>query len=269
MANATKQGGTLDPVALQFSGLVKSQDGVFYRDLNKNSRMDVYEDPRQPVEARVEDLLAQMTLEEKAGLMFINGTVVNDDGSLDDRSKPGQPQLVAKTQMTEQKMNHFNLWEIPAAGAVSTWYNRLQQFAETTRLGIPVTISSDPRSGFSHYIFDKVSQDFSRWPNAIGLGAIGDPALVRQFGDIVRREYEAVGIRMALHPQIDLATEPRWPRISGTFGEDAQLSATLAKAYIQGFQGERLGPHSVACMTKHFPGGGPQKDGLDSHFEFH
>ncbi|MFA9403407.1 MAG: glycoside hydrolase family 3 protein, partial [Anaerolineales bacterium] len=81
-------------------------------------------------------------------------------------------------------------------------------------------------------------------------------------------EYLAVGIRVALHPQIDLATEPRWPRISGTFGEDAYLSARLVKAYIAGFQGATLGEQSVACMTKHFPGGGPQNEGLDPHFEF-
>ena len=77
-----------------------------------------------------------------------------------------------------------------------------------------------------------------------------------------------MGIRVALHPQIDLATEPRWARISGTFGEDAELTAALAVAYIEGFQGPQLGPNSVACMTKHFPGGGPQNEGLDPHFEF-
>ncbi|MGD8463424.1 MAG: glycoside hydrolase family 3 N-terminal domain-containing protein, partial [Anaerolineae bacterium] len=86
--------------------------------------------------------------------------------------------------------------------------------------------------------------------------------------DTVRREYLAVGIRVALHPQIDLATEPRWPRINGTFGEDARLTALLTTAYIRGFQGDQLGPDSVACMTKHFPGGGPQQEGLDPHFEF-
>ena len=66
----------------------------------------------------------------------------------------------------------------------------------------------------------------------------------------------------------DLATEPRWARISGTFGEDAALASRLVAAYIRGFQGETLGPQSVACMTKHFPGGGPQKDGEDPHFPY-
>ena len=111
--------------------------------------------------------------------------------------------------------------------------------------------------------------DFSQWCETLGFGAIGDAELVRRFADIARREYLALGIRVALHPQVDLATEPRWARISGTFGEDTQLTARLAKAYIRGFQGEALGPGSVACMTKHFPGGGPQNEGLDPHFEFH
>ncbi len=71
---------------------------------------------------------------------------------------------------------------------------------------------------------------------------------------------------MALHPMADLATEPRWGRINGTFGEDANLSSELVKAYIRGFQGEKLGTTSVACMTKHFPGGGPQLNGEDPHF---
>ena len=239
-----------------------------FRDLNKNGKLDVYEDPRQPLEARVEDLLRQMTLEEKAGMLFINGAVVNSDASIEpDPQGPPHP-LPAITQMVEQKMNHFNLWEIPPAQTVAAWHNKLQRFAEETRLGIPITIASDPRNHFSHNIFAMRASGFSQWCETLGMAAIGDVDLVRTFADLVRREYLAVGIRVALHPQIDLATEPRWARISGTFGEDAHVTARLVQAYIEGFQGPALGPHSVACMTKHFPGGGPQKDGLDPHFEF-
>lgn len=266
---ATQTIKTNEELLEQHSGLVRATDGVFYRDLNKNGNLDVYEDPRQLVEARVEDLLAQMTLAEKAGLLFINGTVIGEDGSIEDRSNPEAPQLVASTQMTRQNMTHFNLWQIPSVQAVAHWYNGIQAFAEQTRLGIPLTIASDPRHQFSHNIFDMAATDFSEWPMAIGFAAICDPELVRQFAAIMRQEYLAVGIRMALHPQIDLATEPRWPRIPGTFGEDAHISAALTKAYIEGLQGNELGPTSVACMTKHFPGGGPQNEGLDSHFEFH
>lgn len=254
----------------QQSTLLRSGDGFAYRDLNKNGRLDVYEDPRQPIAVRVEDLLRQMTLAEKAGQLFINGAIVNADGSLEE--KPGPAGIAGRTamaQMIDQKMTHFNLWEIPGAQAVATWHNNLQWFAESTRLGIPVTIASDPRNHFTHNIFAMAATGFSQWCETLGFGAIGDTGLVREFANCVRQEYLAVGIRVALHPQIDLATEPRWARISGTFGEDAHLTAALAAAYIESFQGPQLGPTSVACMTKHFPGGGPQNEGLDSHFEFH
>jgi beta-glucosidase len=253
----------------QFSDLVRTDNGVTYRDLNKNGILDIYEDPRQPIEARVDDLLCQMTLAEKAGALFINGAMVNEDASLDEPPTGRSSGLVAKTHMQDHLLNHFNLWDVPGAAVVARWHNRLQQFAEEARLGIPVTIASDPRNHFSRSIYEMQARDFSQWCQPLGMAAIGDEELVWQFANYVRQEYLAVGMRVALHPQIDLATEPRWPRISGTFGEDADLSARLAAAYIAGFQGEALGPESVACMTKHFPGGGPQKDGLDPHFSFH
>ncbi len=237
-----------------------------FRDLNKNGRLDPYEDPRQPIEERVADLLAQMTLEEKAGQMFHTFVPVNpDDATL---TGPGMTGRLSISEMVlNLRMTHFNLPRIPSARQTAEWHNRLQRLAEGTRLGIPVTIASDPRHAFTRNVaFGSMTSAFSLWPEPIGLAAIGDPALVQEFGDIARQEYLAVGIRTALHPMADLATEPRWGRINGTFGEDAELSARLTEAYIRGFQGETLGKRSVACMTKHFPGGGPQKDGEDPHF---
>jgi beta-glucosidase len=259
---------SLPEVVTKYSTLIRIENGIPYRDLNKNGKLDIYEDPRRSVEDRVEDLLGHMTLEEKAGMMFINGTVVNEDGSIEVNPETKGFARAAITQVTNQLMSHFNFWQIPGAQVVAAWYNKLQRFSEETRLGIPVTIASDPRNHFSNSIFSMSAQDFSQWCETLGFAAIGDADLVKKFADIVRKEYLAVGIRIALHPQIDLATEPRWPRINGTFGEDAELTARLGKAYIEGFQGEKLGPHSVACMTKHFPGGGPQNEGLDPHFEF-
>jgi beta-glucosidase len=247
-------------------------NGFTFRDLNNNGKLDAYEDSRQPVEQRVNDLLQQMTLEEKAGMMFINGTKVNADGSLDDRPAEGMlAGLMAATKLVDSmKMNHFNLWAIPAPPReLATWYNNLQKYAANTRLGIPITIASDPRNHFSNNIFAMQASRFSQWCEPLGLAAIGDTALTHRFAEVSRAEYVSVGIREALHPQVDLATEPRWPRISGTFGEDAALSAKMAYAYILGYQGNTLNDSSVACMTKHFSGGGPQKEGLDPHFEFH
>lgn len=243
---------------------------VTYRDLNKNGTKDIYEDATQSIDARLNDLLAQMNVEEKAGMLFITGTRVNDDGSLDD--KPGVGMFARMPQadklINNMKITHFNIWAAPPTKPLATWYNNVQKVAEATRLGIPVTIASDPRHYFSNNIFAMAANEFSQWPEQLGFAALDDEKLMRQFGDIARQEYLAVGIREALHPMADLATEPRWPRISGTFGEDAKLSARMVKAYILGFQGDQLGVNSVATMTKHFSGGGPQKEGLDPHFEF-
>ncbi|MFO7170489.1 MAG: glycoside hydrolase family 3 N-terminal domain-containing protein [Chloroflexota bacterium] len=242
--------------------------GLGFRDLNKNGRLDPYEDPRRPIEERVEDLLGQMTLEEKAGLLFHTIAAVNPDGSLDPPPGPFARQSLVDL-VTAKHINHFNVHALPAPRIAAEWHNRLQALAEGTRLGIPVTISSDPRHAFSNNpAVNFTASHCSQWPEPIGFGAIGDERVVEEFADIARQEYLALGIRVALHPMADLATEPRWARISGTFGEDAELAARLTAAYIRGFQGPSLGPQSVACMTKHFPGGGPQKDGEDPHFPY-
>ena len=243
-------------------------DGRHVRDLNGNGRLDPYEDPRRPVEERVDDLLAQMTLAEKAGLMFQPPIGIGPEGELLEGPSAfggeGATRLVV-----ERHLNHFNIYETPDARRLAEWHNRLQQLAETTRLGIPVTISSDPRHSFDeNAVVSWSTGSFSQWPEPIGLAATRDEELVRRFGEIARQEYRAVGIHVALHPMADVATEPRWARIGGTFGEDVELVGRLTAAYVRGFQGDELGPTSVACMTKHFPGGGPQADGEDPHFPY-
>lgn len=250
-----------------------TEQGHAYRDLNKNGQLDPYEDRRCSTEERVDDLLGQMTLEEKAGMLFITMIAMNEDGSLLERPTPSNPFSFASPINSEmvvnRRMNHFNVTQIGSPRATATWVNNIQKLAERTRLGIPVTIASDPRHAFSNNpAANLLAGDFSQWPEQPGLAAIGDTALVQQFGDIARQEYLAVGIRLALHPMADLATEPRWARANGTFGEDAELAAKMTYAYIKGFQGDTLGTQSVATMTKHFSGGGPQDDGLDAHFAY-
>lgn len=232
--------------------------------------MDPYEDANQLVETRVNDLLQQMTLEEKAGLMFIQGTMIHEDGTIE--KKEGAEAFAvalpsAVENIRDRRINHFNLWEVPGARSLAIGINAIQKEAENSRLGIPATISSDPRHHISNESISIQSTTYlSQWCETLGFAAIGDEALVREFADIARQEYLAVGIRQALHPQVDLTTEPLWSRINGTFGEDAALTARMAKAYIQGFQGEQLNSNSVACISKHFPGSGPQKMGYDALF---
>ena len=250
------------------------QKKVAARDLNKNGKVDVYEDAARPIEKRIDDLLAQMTVEEKAGQMFIAGAGIFDDGSIrggNGQQLKGPPANgpILPEMMRGKQISHFNFWLLPSAEATAKGINEAQQFAQdSTRLGIPITFATDPRHAFSEAIFSLATKEFTSFPEQLGFAALGDAALVRRFGDIARQEYVAIGLRLALHPIADLATEPRWPRNAYTFGEDAEVSKRLTEAYILGFQGEQLGASSVACMTKHFSGGGPQKEGLDPHFEF-
>ena len=252
---------------------VINEHGYAFRDLNKNAKLDIYEDSRQPIESRVSDLLGQMTLEEKAGTMFFGIINVGSTGELSETPSLSSPlsflALPNSELLVAKKMNHFNLLQTPSTRALASWQNNLQKAAERSRLGIPVTIGSDPKSHFTTNEFvSSMAGDFSQWPEPLGFAAIGDTALMQKFSDIVRQEYRAAGIHLALHPMADLATEPRWPRINGTFGEDANMAAKMVYAYIKGFQGDSLSSTSVACMTKHFSGGGPQKEGLDPHFQF-
>jgi beta-glucosidase len=250
--------------------LIIPVDDMEFRDLNNNDKLDIYEDPRQEVEARINDLLSQMTLEEKVGMMWHPPLGVGKDGKLLGKPNPAAFSIVSTYDVIlNKKIRHFNLFMIPSTKDLAIWYNNLQKLAEQDRLGIPVTISSDPRHGITNFIGDDMlGGDWSKWPEPIGLAATNDSALVVAFGRIASEEYRSVGIRTALHPMADLATEPRWGRINGTFGEDADLSARTTAAYIYGFQGENLDSYSVACMTKHWPGGGPQKDGWDAHFRY-
>lgn len=246
-------------------------DTIEFRDLNKNGELDIYEDRRRPTDERVNDLLQKMTLEEKAGLMFVPPIAMKQDGSLSENASFSDPVsfMTAGTSVMilRKNINHFNIFSGAGKREMAIWYNNMQRLAERTRLGIPVTIASDPRNQYSsNPLASALSGDFSLWPEPAGLAAIGDSSLVYRFADMARQEYLAVGIRVALHPMADLATEPRWPRIGGTFGEDAALASKLVAAYIKGFQGDTLGRDGVACMTKHFPGGGPQKEGIDPHF---
>jgi len=255
-----------------------SQNGVTFRDLNKNGKLDVYEDSSANTEDRVEDLTNQMNLEEKAGTLFINMIGSTSKGEPMETPilstdplvlvfsliLPSNSEMIAK-----KKMNSFNILTSLDADLMAKYNNTIQKMAARTRLGIPITIATDPRHGTENNPGAALyTPAFSQWPSSLGLAATRDTSLVKEFGDIARQEYLAVGIRLALHPMADLATEPRWGRINGTFGEDAQLSAEMTKAYVLGFQGDTLGRNSVACMTKHFSGGGPQKDGEDPHFPY-
>jgi beta-glucosidase len=244
-------------------------DGTTFRDLDHDQQMAPFEDPRLTPAERVDDLVGRLSLVEKVGLFFHDiievgphGALMEGDGAVARSSTRGV--------VVDQLINHVNVHALPAARESARWSNALQELAATTPHSIPVTVSTDPRHSFT----DNAGAAFaagamSAWPEPLGMAALHDPERVREFADIARQEYVAVGIRSALHPQIDLGTEPRWGRQFHTFGNDSAFVAEVAAAYIEGFQQRRdLGPTSVATMAKHFPGGGPQRDGEDPHFPY-
>jgi len=246
---------------------IVEQDGLRFRDLNRSGTVDPYEDWRLTPDARARDLVARMTLEEKAGTMM-HGTA-RSVGPLGAAGVGTQYDSAANRALVDgAKVTSMitRLGGPPESLAAAS--NSLQQLAEGTRLGIPLTISTDPRNHFQFVLGASVTAgQFSQWPETLGFAALGDTALVRRFGDVARQEYRAVGIQMALSPQADLATEPRWSRIAGTFGEDAALAGSLVRAYVEGFQHGANGVDSVgvATIVKHWVGYGAAKLGFDSH----
>ncbi|QMW30359.1 hypothetical protein G4B84_005694 [Aspergillus flavus NRRL3357] len=227
----------------------------------------IYRDASYCIDERVDDLLARMTIEEKAGQLFHTRLM---DGPLDDEGSGNNAHNSTSNMIGEKHMTHFNLAsDITNATETAEFINRIQELALQTRLGIPVTVSTDPRHSFTENVGTGFKAGvFSQWPESIGLAALRDPYVVRKFAEVAKEEYIAVGIRAALHPQVDLSTEPRWARISNTWGENSTLTSELLVEYIKGFQGDKLGPQSVKTVTKHFPGGGPVENGEDSHFAY-
>ena len=243
-------------------------DGSGYRDLNGNGRMDPYEDPAAPIDIRIADLLGQMTLAEKAGLLFHTPIAVGSRGNLVESFHPLNAAPTSKL-LQERHLRHFNILTAPEPRLLARWHNALQRAAERTRLGIPVTVSSDPRHALGFNPASGIKQDgFSVWPSQLGIAATGDARWAERFGAAVRKEFLSVGLRTLLGPMADVATEPRWGRSGATFGEDAEQVGKFAAAFIRGLQGGSggLGRRSVSCMVKHFPGGGPTGGGVDPHF---
>ena len=246
---------------------VITKDNDEYRDLNGNGHIDLYEDHNISSSERAEDLLSKMTLDEKAGQMFhppisLQGGLISKIMNLASGKADSTESLIL-----EKHISHFNLYGSPNPLELAEKLNFLQSISEKTRLGIPLTISSDPihevprGGGIAAFSL----KGFSKWPSQLGFASIRDPKIIKEFSEIASKEYLAVGIRTALHPMSDLATDPRWARNFGTFGSNADLSSDLTKAYMEGFQGNVINNESVMTMVKHFPGGGPQEDGLDPH----
>ena len=242
-------------------------DGEIFRDLNKNNSLDIYEDHRLDSKLRSDDLLNKMTIEEKVGQMFHPPFTLKPDIWMLIYEIAIRGNKSTEAQILFDNISHFNLYGNPSPAKLANKINHFQEIASRSRLGVPITISSDPihevpkGGGVASFSVD----GFSKWPSQLGFAATNDSLIIENFAQIVKEEYLAVGIRTALHPMSDLATDPRWARNFGTFGSNALLSSDMTIAYMNGFQGKTINSESVLTMVKHFPGGGPQQNGLDPH----
>jgi beta-glucosidase len=239
-----------------------------------------------------------MTIEEKIGFMLISTTRLAGDFSFQQNAPKteitsgfNEEDLMQPINMFTRKplpvpnmgaagttkgvmtynLRHFILRANTNAKVLAEWSNNLQALCETSRLGIPAIIASNPRNHITADASIGLSVGttvFSKWPGELGLSAMRDLKLTREFAEIAAKEWSAVGLRKGYMYMADLSTEPRWQRIEGTFGEDADWTSNMIREIVLGFQGDKLGKNSVAMTTKHFPGGGPQVGGQDSHFDW-
>jgi beta-glucosidase len=266
-------------------------NGFAFKDLNRNGKLDNYEDWRLSADERAKDLASKMTVEQIAGLMLYSAhqAIPAGAGRFGGGTYNGKPfaESGAKASdltdqqikfITNDNLRHVLITSVESPEIAAKWNNNIQALCERKGLGIPANNSSDPRHrANSDAEFNVGSAGMiSMWPGSLGFAATFDPAIVKQFGQIASKEYRALGISTALSPQIDLATEPRWNRVSGTFGESPLLSADMARAYVDGFQTSAAdkviaggwGYTSVNTMIKHWPGGGPEEGGRDAHFAY-
>lgn len=272
------------------SGVKLIEDSRYaFKDLNKNDTLDKYEDWRLSYDERAKDLAGKLTIEEIAGLMlysshqsiparaggYFAGTYdgkTYEEGVTDASNLTDQQKKFLK----EDNLRHVLLTTVKSPEIAAQWNNKLQAFCESLGKGIPANNSTDPRNGTkARAEYDAAAGgEISMWPSSLGMAATFKPAMVQKFGEIASTEYRALGITTALSPQVDIATEPRWGRFNGTFGESPLLSAAMAEAYVNGFQTstgddenqEGWGTSSVNAMVKHWPGGGAGEAGRDAHY---
>jgi beta-glucosidase len=282
----TNRGGQTLGYATTSGVKLLTVDRFAFKDLNRNGALDPYEDWRLPADQRAKDLASKMSVQQIAGLMLYSAhQAVPGQGGFSPATYGGKPFSESganpwdlsdqqKDFLTNDDLRHVLVTTVQSPEVAARWNNNVQALVEGIGLGIPANNSSDPRHDAAGYAGNAGgARRVSLWPNSIGLAATFDPAVVRQFGHIAAREYRALGLTTALSPQIDLATEPRWWRFSGTFGEDPRLGTDMARAYVDGFQtseGDAViaggwGYESVNAMVKHWPGGGTGEGGRDAH----
>ncbi len=251
---AAALGLSLAPVSVQAEEVVQPElvarvkkiieaDGYQFKDLNDNGELDPYEDWRLSAEERAEDLLGRMDATQKAAQM-VHLTLVSSKESW----------------FTENNVGFALVYEyiFDNAAEAAKRTNEIQELSESSALGIPIVFSMDTEAGAAFV------SDATFLPDEVNQGAANDADLVAQLNTILKEELMAVGVRMALSPDADLITDPRWGRNQECYSEDSEVVQNLIVAAVQALQGgSELTSDSVIATVKHFPGAGAQTGGVD------
>jgi beta-glucosidase len=236
---------------------------------SKAAEKPIYKDAAAPVDARVEDLLSRMTLEEKVAQLI---TLWETKKEVFDAEKQLDPQKMAK-----KFPNNLGQFARPSdaegpgspravkgRGVAQTikMVNDLQKFATTqTRLGIPILFHEEGLHGYA-------ALDATSFPQAIALASSWDVDLMREVNSVIGREIRARGVSLALSPVVDVARDARWGRFEETFGEDPYLAGEMGVAAVEGLQGKgnarKLGPGKVFATLKHLTGHGQPESGTNT-----
>ncbi len=236
----------------------------------------LYKDPRQPVDARVKDLLGRMTLEEKAaqliGIWLTKAKIQNDKGDFSPANATQNfPHGLGQISRPSDRRGVKPVTVVGAAAGAEAdsinrnaaetarYINAAQKWSmESTRLGIPMLMHDEALHGY-------VARDATSFPQAIALASTFDTGLVEQVFACAAREMRARGANMALAPVVDVARDPRWGRIEETYGEDPHVCAEIGLAAIRGFQGATLplAKDKVFVTLKHMTGHGQPENGIN------
>ena len=241
-------------------------DGYQFKDLNDNGELDPYEDWRLTPEERADDLLAKMSLDLKATQMA-HLTLVSCKESWFSKNNAGFAlvyELIFEPEEADEDDWDDEEEEGEAAGPVSgkanaaRRLNEIQEWSESSELGIPVIFSMDTEAGAAFV------KDATFLPDEVNLGAANDEELAEKYYQVLKEELEAMGVRMALSPDADLISDPRWGRNQECYSEDVEVVKKLITVAVKTLQdGDGLSSSSVMACVKHFPGSGAQEGGVD------
>ena len=252
------------PVQPELKARVKEiieADGYQFKDLNDNGVLDAYEDWRLSPQERAENLLSLMTAEQKAAQM-VHLTLVTQKDSWFNKNNVGfalvYEYIFEPEEEEDEEESDETQTPISSARNAAMRTNEIQELSESSELGIPVIFSMDTEAGAAFV------KDATYLPDEINQGAAGDVELVTRLNEVLKEELKAVGVRMALSPDADLITDPRWGRNQECYSEDVETVETMIAAAVKALQGENgLDENSVMATVKHFPGAGAQTNGVD------